>query len=119
MAAAGSAHPTNPLISSTASGWPALPGGSPTDRSEAEVDGWAIHPGGRAILDAAADALDLRPDQLSASREVLRSFGNMSSPTVLFVLERLARTAANGVALTFGPGLSLEGMVWTQGTRRG
>ena len=88
---------------------------APTGQSVSEVEGWAIHPGGRAILDAAAESIELAPDQLSASREVLRSFGNMSSPTVLFVLDRLARSASNGVALTFGPGLSVEGMVWTRG----
>lgn len=91
----------------------------PTGRSDSEVEGWAIHPGGRAILDAAADALTLPPGKLSTSREVLRCFGNMSSPTILFVLDRLVRTAANGVALTFGPGLSVEGMVWTRGSRGG
>lgn len=74
---------------------------------------WAIHPGGPAILDAAQEALRLPAEMVDGSRSVLRDFGNMSSPTVLFVLERTLRAMESGsigAALSFGPGLSIEGM---------
>ncbi|HUX39042.1 MAG TPA: type III polyketide synthase [Rectinemataceae bacterium] len=71
---------------------------------------WAIHPGGSAILDAFERALHLDPSALDPSRRVLREHGNMSSPTVLFVLERLLREGAPGpvFASAFGPGLTAE-----------
>lgn len=75
-----------------------------------EIPHWAVHPGGRAILDRTEAALGLTGQQLSASRQVLAEFGNMSSATVLFVLERLQRRAARGeriFGLAFGPGLSV------------
>jgi alpha-pyrone synthase len=74
-----------------------------------------VHPGGRSILDAVARALDLAPTALDASRDVLRRFGNMSSATVMFVLESLLRTApagAAGCAMAFGPGLVAETMLF-------
>ncbi len=77
------------------------------------IDLWAVHPGGRSVLDAVADALTLPGDALAASREVLRQFGNMSSATVMFVLERLMRSARpgqRGIAMSFGPGLTAETM---------
>jgi predicted naringenin-chalcone synthase len=77
------------------------------------IDLWGVHPGGRSVLDAVERALDLGPAALSASREVLRRFGNMSSATVMFVLESLFRTApagAVGCAMAFGPGLVAETM---------
>ena len=74
------------------------------------VDGWAVHAGGRSILDAVEGALHLAPDALEASREVLRDYGNMSSATLMFVLARLIeRRVERGVALAFGPGLAAEG----------
>ena len=83
------------------------------------VGAWAVHPGGRSVLDAVQRCLPLAGDDLATARQVLREYGNMSSPTVLFVLERmLARPQAPetlGVALTFGPGLSLEGMLLRYG----
>jgi predicted naringenin-chalcone synthase len=79
-----------------------------------EVALWAVHPGGRAILDAVSHGLDLPQGALATSREVLRDHGNMSSATVMFVLERMMRAGsepgAPGVALAFGPGLSSEAM---------
>jgi predicted naringenin-chalcone synthase len=72
---------------------------------------WAVHPGGRAILDAVEDGLALSPEALSASRCVLSSYGNMSSATVMFVLQQLMRTSSpdqNGCAISFGPGLTAE-----------
>jgi len=81
---------------------------------------WCVHPGGRAILDHVEDALTLPPDALASSRGVLRDVGNISSATVLFVLEReLARTRPGdrGVMLGFGPGLTLEGVAFVRGPR--
>lgn len=81
---------------------------------------WCVHPGGRAILDHVEDALSLPPDALASSRAVLRDVGNVSSGTVLFVLEReLLRTREGdrGVMLGFGPGLTLEGSAFVRGPR--
>jgi predicted naringenin-chalcone synthase len=77
------------------------------------VELWAVHPGGRSILDAVEKGLELPDDALAASREVLSNFGNMSSATVMFVLERLmqrARSGQRGCAMSFGPGLTAETM---------
>jgi len=78
-----------------------------------DIDLWAVHPGGRSILDAVEKGLELSPDALAASRQVLSEFGNMSSATVMFVLERLmqeARPGQQGCAMAFGPGLTAETM---------
>ena len=77
------------------------------------IDLWAVHPGGRSILDAVEKGLELPADALTASREVLSSFGNMSSATVMFVLQRImqqARPGQRGCAMSFGPGLTAETM---------
>jgi predicted naringenin-chalcone synthase len=77
------------------------------------VDLWAVHPGGRSILDAVEKGLELPPHALAASREVLSAFGNMSSATVMFVLQRVmqkARPGQRGCAMSFGPGLTAETM---------
>jgi len=82
----------------------------------ADVDLWAVHPGGRSVLDAVQGALGLPPGALADSREVLRTYGNMSSATVLFVLERMlarARPGERGCAMAFGPGLTAETMLFT------
>lgn len=76
---------------------------------------WAIHPGGRSILDAVQTGLQLQADELAVSRSILRRFGNMSSATVMFVLEELMRTAQpgeRGCAMSFGPGLTAETMAF-------
>jgi alpha-pyrone synthase len=76
------------------------------------VDGWAVHAGGRSVLDAVERALELPDDALAESRAVLADKGNMSSATLLFVLDRLIRSGhrtGNGVALAFGPGMAAEG----------
>jgi predicted naringenin-chalcone synthase len=81
----------------------------------AAIDLWAIHPGGRTILDAVERALNLDPAALAASREVLRRFGNMSSAAVMFVLQELMRAparGASGCAMSFGPGLVAETMMF-------
>lgn len=79
------------------------------------IDLWAVHPGGRSILDAVERAFDLAPAALSVSREVLRRYGNMSSATMMFVLDALMRTPARGAtgcAMSFGPGLIAETMLF-------
>lgn len=75
------------------------------------TDAWAVHPGGRSILDAVAQGLALGPDALATSRDVLRRAGNMSSATLMFVLRALmdAAPAEDGCALAFGPGVAAEG----------
>ena len=80
-------------------------------RSATEVDCWAVHAGGRSILDAVERGLELDGDALAASREVLARFGNMSSATLMFVLAELLEQEQHrtGVALAFGPGLAAEG----------
>ena len=74
---------------------------------------WAVHAGGRSILDAVEGALELPATALAASRAVLEAYGNMSSATLMFVLARLLAAppaAGEGVALAFGPGLAAEGL---------
>ncbi|MCC6547238.1 type III polyketide synthase [Candidatus Sumerlaeota bacterium] len=82
-----------------------------------DIGCWAVHPGGPRILKAVESALDLPAQALAASWEVLRDFGNMSSPTTLFILERLTRSGANGpcLMLGFGPGLAAEVLLFHRG----
>lgn len=74
---------------------------------------YVVHPGGKAILHKVAQALGLQRSDLEASWEVMRQFGNMSSATVLFVLERTKVDPHKPWApcLAFGPGLSIEGFL--------
>jgi predicted naringenin-chalcone synthase len=71
---------------------------------------WAVHPGGPRILNAFADAMSIPREALNVSREIMQTHGNMSSPTVLFVLDRLRVLHRPGpcVAIGFGPGLVAE-----------
>jgi predicted naringenin-chalcone synthase len=75
-----------------------------------EVASWAIHPGGPKILEAVESALALPPDATAIARSVFAEFGNMSSPTVLYIIDRLRRSGASRpcVAIGFGPGLTAE-----------
>jgi predicted naringenin-chalcone synthase len=76
-----------------------------------EVDLWAVHAGGRTILDAVEEGLSLDEKALHWSRGILREFGNMSSCTLMFVLDRMLRQAdapARGLGMAFGPGLVAE-----------
>lgn len=77
-----------------------------------DIDYWAVHPGGRAILDKIETSMELEPDQISASRKILADYGNMSSATILFVLEELLHTNLsadqNILSMAFGPGLTIE-----------
>jgi alpha-pyrone synthase len=80
-----------------------------------EVRSWAVHPGGPRILGAVEEGLCLPGTALEASRAVFAECGNMSSPTLLFILERLRREGAGRpcVMLGFGPGLTAEAaLVW-------
>jgi predicted naringenin-chalcone synthase len=73
-----------------------------------DVGGWAVHPGGRRILEVVAEQLDLADARMRPSYDVLNEFGNCSSATVLLVLDRLAaRPGVPVVAMAFGPGLTL------------
>ena len=78
---------------------------------------WAVHPGGRSVLDAVEDAFELDEAALAASRGILQEYGNMSSPTILFVLEALMRekpaSGSQGCAMAFGPGLAAERMLFS------
>ena len=72
---------------------------------------WAVHAGGRSILDAVQQGFHLPPDALRFSREILRNFGNMSSATLMFVLQKILLdqdARGPGMAMAFGPGLSVE-----------
>jgi predicted naringenin-chalcone synthase len=75
-----------------------------------KIGSWAIHPGGPKILEAAELALELPERALDQSRAVLADCGNMSSPTVLFILDQLRRqnAARPCVVLAFGPGMVVE-----------
>lgn len=80
-----------------------------------EISLWGVHPGGRTILDSVERGMSLSDDALASSRSVLERFGNMSSSTVMFVLEELMRRAQpgeRGCAMSFGPGLTAETMLF-------
>ncbi|KAF0930872.1 hypothetical protein E2562_036379 [Oryza meyeriana var. granulata] len=90
---------------------------------------WAVHPGGRAILDNIEGKLQLQPWKLAASRHVLSEYGNMSGATITFVLDELRRRREKeegvqqqpewGVMLAFGPGITIETMVLRNPLSRG
>ena len=71
-----------------------------------------MHPGGAKVIDGYASTIDLTERHLATTAAVLRDFGNMSSPTVLFVLDRFTRqpppTGEYGVMIGFGPGFSAD-----------
>lgn len=84
-----------------------------------DIDIWAIHPGGRSILDAVGRAIDLTEDDLAISRGVLDSYGNLASATILYVFAEILRQhesgtlqGSSGCALAFGPGLTAETMLF-------
>ncbi|MCW2613962.1 MAG: putative naringenin-chalcone synthase [Frankiales bacterium] len=73
-----------------------------------DVDGWAVHPGGRKIVDVVGEVLGLPEELLAPSYDTLRDVGNCSSATVLMVLERVhVEPGGTVVAMAFGPGLTL------------
>ncbi|HIY64757.1 MAG TPA: type III polyketide synthase [Candidatus Agrococcus pullicola] len=88
-------------------------------RGHDRVDAWAVHPGGKAVLDRVQQSLELSDHDMAASRAVLREFGNMSSATVLFILERILAddTLPHGASVfgvAFGPGLTVETAQFTR-----
>jgi predicted naringenin-chalcone synthase len=93
---------------------------APHDLSQDDVGFWAVHPGGRRIVEGAQDALGLSDADVADSLAILRRYGNMSSPTILFVLQRILEREAqgdgappeHGVAMAFGPGLTIEGALF-------
>ena len=77
----------------------------------AAIHRWVVHAGGRRVLDSIGESLGFGETEMAHSREILRTHGNMSSPTVLFVLERVQREASegdSGVMIALGPGLAAE-----------
>ena len=79
-----------------------------------DVRHWVLHSAGRRVLDRAGELLDLTPEQTAAARTVLRHYGNMSSATIVFVLEETLRTASPvpgewGLMIGLGPGFAAEG----------
>jgi predicted naringenin-chalcone synthase len=89
-----------------------------TDAAGERVAHWAIHPGGRSILDKVESRLQLSEAQLVPARSTLRDFGNMSSATVLFVMRHILDQADSGdgdrvAAMAFGPGLTVESALMT------
>jgi predicted naringenin-chalcone synthase len=93
-------------------------GGFLRGEAPADFDLWAVHAGGRTVLDAVERALELPGEALGPSREILRRYGNMSSARLLFVLagmmaRRNGGGEAKGMALAFGPGLAAESFRFT------
>ena len=81
--------------------------------SKTDIGHWVIHSGGRKVIDSIKDAVGLAEAQLVHSRCVLKNFGNMSSPTVLYVLQETLsharpRAGEYGLMLAMGPGLAVE-----------
>ncbi len=84
-------------------------------RDFSSIDLWAVHPGGRTILDASEQGLALPAEALAESRNILLNYGNMSSASVMFVLQRLMQRASPGqvgCAMSFGPGVTAETMMF-------
>jgi alkylresorcinol/alkylpyrone synthase len=81
--------------------------------SRDDIDRFCCHPGGVKVIDAIETALHLPQGELNLEREVLNDYGNMSAPTVLFVLERLLkRGLPDKVMMTaFGPGFTCAGLL--------
>jgi polyketide synthase Type III len=81
--------------------------------TRADVRFWIAHPGGRKVIDKIQEHLGLTDEHLRFSRTVMRNFGNMSSPTVMFVLDEVIRTGDPepgdwGVMVALGPGMAAE-----------
>jgi predicted naringenin-chalcone synthase len=80
-----------------------------------QIQNWCVHPGGRKILESVQSAIGITEKDLEASYKILKKYGNMSSPTILFVLKEIINkkvdTAGYTFAAAFGPGLSLETVI--------
>ena len=107
------------VLAASSAGVPAAgAGGGAAATLSSAIAHWAIHPGGRSILDKTEAKLGLSEAQLVPSRETLRQYGNMSSATILFVLKAIldAPATADGervCAMAFGPGLTVESGLMT------
>lgn len=79
-----------------------------------DISGFAIHPGGKNILGSFEKGLGIDSSELQNSYDVLKNFGNMSSCTILFVLEKTLSQSPKGIfySAAFGPGLSVESALW-------
>lgn len=82
-----------------------------------DIRHWALHPGGRAILDSLQNGLGLSDEQMIPSRDVLRDFGNMSSASILYVLKniqdkQIVKAGDYCCAVAFGPGLTMEAVIF-------
>jgi predicted naringenin-chalcone synthase len=86
-----------------------------TGLSFEQIDNFAVHPGGRSILEATEEALCIQPAANEFGYETLNEYGNMSSATILFVLQKILRSAGEPgkktLSFAFGPGLTVEGMI--------
>ncbi len=83
-----------------------------------DIKYWCVHPGGKRILEGIAKGLSLKEGDLKASYEVLKHYGNMSSPTILFVLKEMWESLLNDskahiFGIAFGPGLTMESLIMT------
>jgi predicted naringenin-chalcone synthase len=77
-----------------------------------EIPFWSIHPGGKKIVDVIEQKLSLTPSQTYFARKILAENGNMSSPTILFVLKEIMDSSIKAgekiFGIAFGPGLTME-----------
>ncbi len=82
-----------------------------------DIDIWAVHPGGRAIIDKVEQGMGVAPEKVIPSRNILANYGNMSSATILFVLDEIrngfAKNNAKILPIAFGPGLTIETGIFT------
>ncbi|RYY63066.1 MAG: type III polyketide synthase [Chitinophagaceae bacterium] len=80
--------------------------------TRADISNWCIHPGGKKILEAVSKSMGLADGSLDSSYEVLEEYGNMSSPTILFVLDKMINgnqpVKGKIFGAAFGPGLTME-----------
>ena len=89
-----------------------------TNRTKKDITHWCIHPGGKKIVDTIADTLQIDKVAFKNSYDILNDFGNMSSPTVLFVLQKIMKNIKNDEVVfgaAFGPGLTMETFTATYG----
>jgi predicted naringenin-chalcone synthase len=93
-----------------------------TNKTKNDISHWCIHPGGKKIVDTIADTLQIDKQAFNNSYEVLNDYGNMSSPTVLFVLQKIMNEIENNsthnevvFGAAFGPGLTMETFTATYG----
>lgn len=89
------------------------------EKKISDIKYFAIHPGGKKILEVIESELKISKEQNQPAYKVLHDFGNMSSPTILFVLNQILKNAtpvddqSNVLSFAFGPGLTLEGILFT------